>query len=264
MSREADFKRQLQYKIFEVLTGIISASDENLIAKILGPEAMDKYWIPAFTHLTANPEYKKNYEIFEYIGDRFVHAAFTMYIEKLSQIRGVNLDPEERTLLLNDYMSEDFQAQKSEELGLVNFLIRSPDLELTKKIKGDVFESFFGALAVIAEELIYPGMSYVYTFNLMEKILQSVPIDFAKIQRPAVTQLKEIYDILYSAQEKPNYIYDRSDLIGYTNKATVRAPDGSVLGIGYGNDQDEAQRDAAKKSLTSLAQRGITKEILQK
>ena len=261
MAQELEFKRQLQIKVYELLTGVVSGDTQNRI--FFGQETIDKYWIPAFTHVTGNPEYKKNYEVFEYIGDRFVHAAFTMFIEKLSQLRGTNLDAEERTLLLNNYMSRDFQALKAKEWGLLKFLIASPDLEITPKIEGDMFESFFGALVSIADELIYPGMGYVFAFNLMDKIMKQTPIDFSKIQRPAITQLKEIHDILYSGKQAPEYQYTKSDLIGWSNKASVRDPNGAIIGVGYGNTQDEAQRNAAKDALNNLAKRGITKEILK-
>lgn len=244
----------LQRKIVSII-GVIM--DPSHINALLDETALRKYWAVAFTHKSVDAN--NNYETFEFYGDKVMNYAFAMHIrkrfdDKLNQAKG--------TLLMNRYMSESFQAQIAELLGLPEYVRFDPQVpNINTKIKEDVTEAFFGCLNNLANDRIEPKglMGYPYCYNLLNIIMNQIPISLESIQKDPVTQLKELFEKM--AWGAPSYVQRNSDdpSLGPIKTEVRSATTGEILGIGYGT-QDEARARASEAALKKLAEQGITVE----
>lgn len=247
----------LQKKIYQIIAAI---STPTHIPRLLDQTAMEKYWAPAFTHKSVDAS--SNYETFEFYGDKVMNYVFSVYIrnifgERINQARG--------TLLMNRYMSEDFQAKIAEYLGLVEYIrYDASDPRISDSVKEDVVEAFFGCLCIIANERIDPPnfFGYPYCYSLLAKIMDAVTISLDKIQKDPITQLKELFEKLEWGT--PKYDQEMSDRPDYAYKVTVRSEKtGEALGVGYGN-LDRAKEEAATEALKMLEAKGYNLEAVER
>lgn len=245
----------LQRKVFELIGRV--TTDVQQIHLLLDQSAMDNYWKPAFTHESVDAV--NNYESLELYGDAVLGYAFLMYLRELAKAQGRTLTAQQGTLLLNEYMSKDYQAKLATQLGLVEYVRYDPgNPKINKSVREDVFEAFFGALNNIADDRLAPGVGYIFCYNLLREIFGQIPIRFDEIRQDVITQLKEIHDKMAWGQPQVVPVKnDRPELGEY--KIEIRALNGEVLGTGYGS-RDEAERRATEVALQKLAQRGITRE----
>jgi dsRNA-specific ribonuclease len=244
----------LQRKIVSIIGRIMDPSHINAL---LDETALRQYWAVAFTHKSVDAN--NNYETFEFYGDKVMNYAFAMHIrkrfeDKLNQAKG--------TLLMNQYMSETFQAQLAECLGLPEYVRFDPQVpDINTKIKEDITEAFFGCLNNLANDRIEPegSMGYPYCYNLLNVIMNQIPISLESVQKDPVTQLKELFEKL--AWGAPSYVQRNSDdpSRGPVKTEVRAATTGELLGIGYGT-QDEARFQASAAALKKLADQGITVE----
>lgn len=246
----------LQRKIVSIIGGIMDPSDMNAL---LDGTALREYWARAFTHKSVDATF--NYETFEFYGDKVMNYAFAMHVrerfdDKINQAKG--------TLLMNQYMSESFQAQLAESLGLPEFVRFDPQVpDVGNKIKEDVTEAFFGCLNNLVNDRIEPRntMGYAYCYNLLNNIMNQIDISLENIQKDPVTQLKELFEKM--AWGQPSYTRKNSDDPSRGSvKVEVRSPAISdILGLGYGADEKEANFQASSAALKKLADQGITVEF---
>ena len=152
----------------------------NTLDEILSDENM-KRWEKAFTHITYTAVHHKqgNYEREENYGDKVVGLIFAGILRK----NGTDYDQEKSSEFHAHYMSkrEGGQPDLAKSLGLQDFIRSGHDIEghrspITTKMIGDVFESFFGTLFILGED-ITPGSGYMYCMRLMEKIFEDKPLD---------------------------------------------------------------------------------------
>jgi len=249
--------RLLQEAIHRIIAKVI---DPSHIVPLLDDVAMRNYWVPAFTH--RNVDATSNYEKLEFYGDKVVNYAFTSYIRKRFND---NIDPKEGTLLLNQYMSKDYQANLSRKLGLVDLVRYNPadpdNPNINVSVQEDIFESFLGALSTLVDDRIQPGLGYVYVFNLISDIFNEVEV--LRAEKDPVTQLKELYEKLGWGTLR--YDHENSDYPGRgRRKAIIRNIMGEIIGVGYGKTNAAANSDAAANALNLLAQQGFTAEHAEK
>ena len=118
--------------------------DPVMRSKLVSAKAA-RIWIPAFTHVSYNPNDGENYEVLEKLGDSVMKLNFTWYM-----IRHVTHISEGQLGRLSDfYLSKEFQADLSNKYGFSKHILTN--LGVSIHVKEDVLESFFGALFTTAE-----------------------------------------------------------------------------------------------------------------
>ena len=249
----------LQSKIYEILAkiGVIEAH----VNQLLDLEALTNYWSRVFTHKSINADPRKNYETTEFFGDKAMNYTFSIFVYKLF---GDAINQANGTLLINKYMSKEFQAEVAERLGLVEYVRFDPESpNVTESVKEDVIEAFFGCLDMLANDRLGVGMGTVYCFNLMKHIFNDIKIVLEDIQKDPVTLLKELFEKF--GWGIPQYLMGNSDdpkIVGM--KVEVRnGRTGTSLGVGYGS-KAKAEANAARNALKKLADEGFTVEVADK
>lgn len=103
-------------------------------------------WVRGFIHETFNNIY--SYNGLEFIGDAIFEGKMATYMYAKFPL----LTAGEATNYSTEYVSKDYMSIWSQDMGLCDFLLADPVLfsaetfASNKKIKGDLFESFFAAL----------------------------------------------------------------------------------------------------------------------
>lgn len=235
--------------LIKILT-TLGLYDEQQTKLIFQPEAVNKFWIPAFTH--RNYDAHQNYESLEYFGDSTLKYNFNKYIRH--RFYGQTIPESTATWLLNEYMSEDNQPEFAEKMGLQH-LLHHNEKTVSNKIKEDLFEAFAGALDETVDKYIFLGAGSVYVYNMLAIFFDKIHIDITAVRRGAVSELKELFNKLSWGEVR--YDISPSNLSGSgPMMAKIYGNDGKVLGVGYGVEK-EARRQAAEKALTTLANTGI-------
>ena len=200
-------KTKLEKQLKTVLTKAELLTNET--EKILfSKEAMDNYWIPAFTHDSITQRTGYNYQSLEAIGDVVAESGFYDYIRKLykSPDGKIGLTESQFTLLKQIYLSETYQTKVGFNLGFDNLIYFSEDIkDIGTKILEDVFESFFGALFSLVSDTTNSPHAHSYVFNMLHFILKDEDINAYENITDAVTQVKEIWE---DAMRKKSSYFD--------------------------------------------------------
>lgn len=182
------------------------AVPNEFLQEVLSPDNM-KIWLSAFTHETYGigvMDYEiDDYEEFEYHGDKRLGAIFADYLRK----NYPELKKDQLSQLGMHYMSKQAggQTDMAQNAGLEDYIRVGKDItghqpEINLDMIGDVFESLFGALYVIGET-ISRAYGELFTSKLLEKILESSPIELDKAYQNAKTILAQ--NFTYKAKELP-------------------------------------------------------------
>lgn len=243
------------------LDGLLSNifPDKNIRAQYLTPDAMT-IWARAFTHETVSPS--DNYEDLEYLGDIILKGTFPKYLMR----RLPHLHKSHYTELNVSYMSKMYQAQLSRKLGF-NPYIRVLGMDRAiLNLDTDVFESFFGALDTISDN-ITPGSGFINCYNMIIYIFSDIQIDESLTAGAPKTQVQQIFTRfdLDKPIEEYNEINGVGDFIVGLNKehidflATygVRLPS-NIIGRGRARTKKDAESIAYKEALQTLSTLGIT------
>ena len=103
----------------EIMVLIIPKDRLFLIEKILTNQTLKDYWIPCFTHNSANPNPGKNYELVEATGDSLYNYCFKFYLSQ----REPDISESRITNLTQKYASKDFQQEISKAMKLSEWSI---------------------------------------------------------------------------------------------------------------------------------------------
>ena len=246
----------LQHFIYSILSHVVTNKEH--IAILFGNDAMINYWIPCFTHLSADAN--KNYETFEFYGDKSLGNTFVMY---LRDSFGDQINQSNGTLLLNTYMEKTYQAELSREYNLDLYVKFDPHIkDASIHVQEDIFEAFFGCFVILVDDKIQKGLGYTYGYNLLAYIFNKINISLENVRRDYKSQLKELFEkLIWGAPAYKPTLSDNTTLGEW--KVAVRGPNGTVLGIGYGS-QKRAAFDAAKSALDYLVTQGYTEEHAEK
>lgn len=160
------------YEYLKDLMLIIFPEDRRyLIKKILTKETLRDYWIPSFTHKSANPNPGKNYELVEATGDSLYNYCFKFYLSQ----REPGISESRINNLTQKYASKDFQQEVSKAMKLAEWSISLDIPKDRMDLNEDLLEAFCGTLDrvlfVTGEDLLGRGSIIIY--NLMKKIFDN-------------------------------------------------------------------------------------------
>jgi dsRNA-specific ribonuclease len=141
--------------ILHLLKFIIPSED---LSKYVEPECM-VIWNKSITPEILNLEKNFSYEEQEYLGDRVLKVVFPKYLIKRFPTYSFKYITNIDTLI----MEKKHQGELAMALHLTQFV---KNINLTLGIKGDLFESFFGALDEVSE-LVYPELGLINCYNMI-------------------------------------------------------------------------------------------------
>lgn len=175
--------QSLQSFINRLLVPIVKTQDER--NKYISKDKM-KIWAKAFTHESVS--LMDNYEELEYRGDAVLKYVFPKYLmARFPEFRKNDLT--EINIL---YMSKMKQAEFSTKLGLGSQVrILGMDRSILN-VDTDVFESFFGALDQISDDLVN-GLGAVNCYNMIVFIFKDVVIDESMKGGSDKTQVQQLF-----------------------------------------------------------------------
>jgi hypothetical protein len=131
---------------------------ENQVPKYVTPENMI-LWEKAFTNETFDPT--NNLEEFEYGGDRVEKCVFPLYVDTLDP----TYTPKDISNIDMLIMEKKTQYDLAFELGFIEFIRLPHHQQPSTGVGGDVFESFFGALDTISDNIL-EGMGLINAYNM--------------------------------------------------------------------------------------------------
>ena len=170
---------------------------QNLLSKVPGvaerassyiePQYMN-YWITAFTHESMSPT--DNYEELEYYGDTVLKYLFPKYAMK----RFPKLKKGQYTELNNWHMSKKFQGELSSKMRLPSQLRINEAYQggYNLNINADIFESFFGALDTIGDEINF-GLGPHDAYLVLKYIMDPVEISVEKTEAHPKSILQQMF-----------------------------------------------------------------------
>lgn len=159
--------------------------DSALRQKYFAAEMMP-YWCRAFTHKTVSPTF--NYEILELNGDNSLKWAFPRYLLARMPFLKESMVSE----LNAQYMGADQQRLLFRGTGLGNFIKVSGGY-LSFGVESDVFESLFGALEYVSDQITL-GIGTLMCLRFVEYLYRDVQFDVDRYAYGAFrTQLDQIF-----------------------------------------------------------------------
>ena len=155
----------------DLLSRIFPKDREGLVDLILTKQTLKSYWLPCFTHSSANPNVNKNYEAMESVGDKTMGYCFKFYIK----VKEPGATEERMNNLDQKYMSKDFQARLSNKMNLNRWLIS--DKRLVDRM--DTSEDLLEALCGTIDTLLYNrkgtlGLGVIVIYNLMKLLFDDI------------------------------------------------------------------------------------------
>lgn len=254
MSIDKLWFNQLKTTLSKLLSQII---DSNDLPYYLDDVAMET-WILAFTHETYSPS--DNYEDLEFLGDAVLKSVFPKYLMK----RFPELHKNDYTELNTRYMSKIEQGKLGYRMGFAkikgvgNDLIRTKGVPfITINLVGDVFESFFGALDTISDDL-GEGLGNVNSTRMIYYLFQNIEINDAESH--AKTQVQQIFTrfelskpLEISNEGKEIQIKFTPKMMEFVKQNNIRTPAVFV--------QSNTTEDAHKQVLKALKNFGLIEEI---
>ncbi|MHB1910070.1 MAG: hypothetical protein ACYCQJ_14530 [Nitrososphaerales archaeon] len=255
--------RPLQHGLAKIFTSLelFDPKDKTLLAAFLGKAALEIF-ANAFTDKFTDQH--NSYEFIEFLGDKLLNGATIVYLKR----RFNRMIPQHAgTQYLNKLMARGVQSMLTDQMGLMSLLRYNPGMYPTEddmiKLKGDLFESFAGAIWNVAELNLGENRGYEYLHLFLKRLLDPMEIEEPEeLRRDAWQELKETLNKL--GWGNPVYFDENSDnpSLG-AMKTTIRDPRHGILAVGYGRKQ-EARARAAQMALDQLAQQGITPESVER
>jgi dsRNA-specific ribonuclease len=259
-----DIEKERQMFIYNFLKNIISNDKER--AKYVTPKNM-KIWNDAFTHESLDRN--NNYEDMEKIGDAMLKLYFTQYLLK----KDPSLDKAELTYLVNWYLSENYLPTLSRKYNFVKYI--ESKVPLRPKFFEDVFESFFGALFEVSEN-IQKDNGYIVGRNMAYHIFDEIDLDLSdtgpKETDPKSFILQNIFQkikipVPQEVDEKRDNRVDMNIVISpdawyFFDERGIRLPTNYIIGHGSGITKDIARKNAWRVARENLEKRGITKQYI--
>jgi dsRNA-specific ribonuclease len=198
------FEVRLKRKLIQLLSPHLDGED---LDRMTAPEAL-KMFKQGFTHRYAVKS--KNYEIFEFLGDKVNAAVMAAWLKKTF--------PDETresvfSVIIAKFLSKEKLAEYSTTIGFKDLLIKPPEFPVIESDIEDVFESFMGVLKEAGDLFISEGVGTVLVSALLIPIFIKQGIDPAKAAEyiDAVTLLKHGFNAVYKSD--PSY-----EEIPYTRK----------------------------------------------
>jgi dsRNA-specific ribonuclease len=250
----------------------IKENISDILSKFMKPKEMQNFtndkamthWEKAFTHESV--DYNNNYELFEHYGDVVLKYLFTKYL--ITIYPGLKVSGYSR--LQHYYQARGPQGRLSLKLGFMKLLRIRGIIDDMEKVRGDMFESFFGALSTIADESL-PGLGAAVCYNVIVTVYDDEEIDIRKIeldpkskyvqifQRHGYTRgLEEITEIDNGIKLSVMVPYDAN---AFLKSNGIDIGDGTVIiAEGTGFSDQEIRDRVYEEALTELVKFGVTPE----
>lgn len=257
-------KGNWQNEIKRTIESILSPFMKNT-SKYTDEKAM-KNWVKAFTHETVDPY--NNYEVFEHYGDLVLKCLFTKYL--LTIFPGLKVH--EYAIMQNNYQDRKPQGQMADKLGFIKLLrVNERAIQDMEKVRGDVFESFFGALFTIGDE-ITDGLGAAVCYNTIVSIYENVEISTERSKQDPKTIYTQIFQ-RHGFRRGMEEIYNNNDnsihlrvLVPYDANTFLKnngidIGNGTVLmaeGVGY--NKKVLTNKVYQEALDRLKEFGVTPE----
>ena len=277
--------------------GLRNDSFKNMIKSILGksnlkpkyieeltnPESMKAY-DQAFT--AASGDSKKNYEIFEQIGDLSINKFIVWYAYRRFPQLNCPLGVKVVARLRINYGSRQSFSEIGEKLGFWPF-ITADEEERTRKKKDlieDCLESFIGCTEQILDHKYRPGVGYGIVYDILSNIFDKIDMSLSYNDLyDSKTRLKELFDLHKDKLGTWAYIDTRDDKLAQS--IIYQVPPGSSnqphkqygagkqdiilypraewfeLGKGIAAKKTDSQQKAAEEGLKKLNRAGWIKDI---
>lgn len=162
--------------ISKILEKLSNTSDKSIIAKLVDDRSI-KLWEIAFTHESYDPNFGKNYEELELLGDAVIKLIFIDYL----MARFPNINKGEASQLVINTLKGYVMNIISDKYGFPNYI--RTRIPISIKLKEDVFESFFGALYKLGNEQIKFGAGYVLCSAVLFNILNDIDINYDELSK---------------------------------------------------------------------------------
>lgn len=250
--------------------GEVPPEGVSLVDQILLSDLnMEKYWIPAVTHISYDVRPTSNWENLELLGDGYADSAFTNFFMKKFPNQTQLFYSETR----NYYLGNSYIAEISRDTLLLTDFIRIKEIpEPTDSMLADCFESFCGALVLAGEER-YLGFGLVLIEYFISYIFSEVDpfSDGSRTYGKPVTQIEQIFKRIKLPPVKVVYINDnyvhtfryillKSSIIELNkllNNKKLVVKDQIVIGEYTGRGKSLVKDTAAQKALEYLDSFGI-------
>ena len=173
--------------------------EKDKISTILGKDTIS-FWRTCFTHVSYDPNYDKNYETLESVGDKILSYTFKTYLYS----RYPDISASQLNNLDQHYMSTHLQALVSSKMGLTNWLRVNGEVPKTsEKIREDLLEAFFGTIDTIFNKKFGIGYGVKTCMKFIEKLFD---FELNKDIEPSKTFVFQIFERLGIKQGITNTI----------------------------------------------------------
>lgn len=126
--------------------------------------------VKSMTHSTQNAIY--NYESNEHHGDNLFRTHFTTYLHTTFR----RITNQESSGFVLRYLSKEYQNFWSDDLYLVDRILKHNFVTHTLKLKTDAIEAFLGGLGLIAYDMS-PGFDFLLINRFFMILFKSIPFD---------------------------------------------------------------------------------------
>jgi len=278
--------------------GLRDASFPNMIKNILEKSKLKPKYIreltdkksikaysQAFTAASANP--KKNYEIYEQIGDLSANKFIVWYAYRRFPQLNCPLGVKVVARLRINYGSRQSFSTIAGNLGFWPFISADEDERNRKKkdLLEDAMEAFIGCTEQLLDNKYRPGVGYAIVYDILSSIFDQIDISLAYNDLyDAKTRIKELFDAYKDVLGSWAYIDTREELlaesiiyqvppgvsnaplkqrVGPTKKDVIKKPQPEwvQLGTGKAAKKADAQQKAAEAGLKKLNKLGWVKEV---
>lgn len=182
-----EYKDKEFYKyLYKLLSTFL---EKENIGAILNKETIP-FWRTCFTHVSYDPNYDKNYETLESVGDKILSYTFKTYLYK----RYPDISASQLNNLDQHYMSTHLQSLVASKMGLTNWLRVNGEVpRSSEKIREDVLEAFFGTIDTIFNRKFSIGYGVKTCMKFIEKLFD---FELNKDIEPAKTFVFQIFERL--------------------------------------------------------------------
>lgn len=158
--------------IRELITMFYSDIKKELLDQLTSDEYII-HWIPAFTHISWNPNIGQNFELLESLGDSALAAQFKKFL--------FMTDPLITESILNErksrYMSREFQFKIAQKMKVEEWLISRSNI-ISEGLREDLFESFCGALQKVGDLVLgVIGLGDILVMKVIQAVFGKVRFD---------------------------------------------------------------------------------------
>ena len=264
---EKDWKNELQMFIYDFLK--IVEPDKNQRKQYITQKNM-KLWYDTFTH--ESYDRINNYEDLEKVGDSLLDTFFDIYLIT----KYPKMDKEHMTNLRHYYLSEKYLPSLTRKYELVRY-IRSSS-RLNQKVFEDVFESFFGGLFMVANN-VKKNSGFIIAQKMADHMFDDIHVDISPygpmqsdhksfILKKVIDRLLKEHQPIETTINDGNRIKTIIKIDNFSNDffrdINIKIRSDNIIGVGYGNVKKISSRNAWENAYKYLLGLGVNEEFVNR